>query len=314
MSKRTVVGRLGSAVADAGTFTVSYPAPIAPALAVGALDEGAFYLAMGHKLVMAQTILSYPDDFDITLGTSDITVTNKTGASWPANSDYVLELQEQGKAVYADVEGTDSTGKRMNRMTRADSFLINLGAPDTSDDDAVVTATDIAAAGDYTLNGAAVSGGVATFDVPRNVIITSAADDSALTFTVTGKDEYGQTLKETITGANAGIAAGKKAFKQVSVVSVSGNAGSVKVGFGDVLGLPVFLPSAGNILKELQDGAVATAGTVVAGIRTAGGSTATTGDVRGTYDPNAAADGARVFQLIVALPDPGYRGIDQYAG
>jgi hypothetical protein len=47
---------------------------------------------------------------------------------------------------------------------------------------------------------------------------------------------------------------------------------------------------------------------------TAGGSTATTGDVRGTYDPNAAADGARVFELVVALMEPGDLGMPQFAG
>ena len=49
-------------------------------------------------------------------------------------------------------------------------------------------------------------------------------------------------------------------------------------------------------------GAAPTAGTIVAGVTTAGGSTATTGDVRGTYDPNAACDGSKVFELILALP------------
>ena len=39
--------------------------------------------------------------------------------------------------------------------------------------------------------------------------------------------------------------------------------------------------------------------------------TATTGDVRGTYDPNAACDGDKVFQLLVTLPNPGYKGIPQ---
>ena len=45
------------------------------------------------------------------------------------------------------------------------------------------------------------------------------------------------------------------------------------------------------------------AGTLVAGIRLAGGSTTTSGDVRGTYTPSFATDGSSVIQLIVAYAD-----------
>lgn len=53
-------------------------------------------------------------------------------------------------------------------------------------------------------------------------------------------------------------------------------------------------------------------GTFVAGVQTA--ATATTGDVRGTYDPSTACDGSASFALIALLPDPNYRGVDQYDG
>ncbi len=82
------------------------------------------------------------------------------------------------------------------------------------------------------------------------------------------------------------------------------------VGTGDVIGLPVFLPGTGYVLRELQDGAAATAGTIVAGVTTK--ATATTGDVRGTYDPNAACDGAKAFQLLTFLGDPGFKGVAQF--
>jgi hypothetical protein len=60
------------------------------------------------------------------------------------------------------------------------------------------------------------------------------------------------------------------------------------------------------------NGAAAVAGTVVAGVRIAGGHLATSGDVRGTYNPNSAPDADRVFQLLVSLPDPGYLGQAQF--
>ncbi len=53
-------------------------------------------------------------------------------------------------------------------------------------------------------------------------------------------------------------------------------------------------------------------GTFVAGVQTL--PTATTGDVRGTYDPSSACDGSKQFALICALPEPNYRGVDNYDG
>src|SRR5690349_11052356 len=38
-------------------------------------------------------------------------------------------------------------------------------------------------------------------DVPRNIRITSAGNDTGITFTVSGFDQYGQAMTETITGA-----------------------------------------------------------------------------------------------------------------
>ena len=56
---------------------------------------------------------------------------------------------------------------------------------------------------------------------------------------------------------------------------------------------------------------VGTNGTLVPGVVTAGGATTTTGDVRGTYTPAVACDGATVFQLVLAL---GQRSAGQAQG
>lgn len=53
-------------------------------------------------------------------------------------------------------------------------------------------------------------------------------------------------------------------------------------------------------------------GTFAAGVQTA--ATATTGDVRGTYDPSTACTGAISFALLALLPDPTYKGVNQYDG
>lgn len=309
MTFKTLAGTLASAVADAGTLAVSYPAKVSPE--AGVTDEGDFYLSMGHKLIMGQATLSYPKDFDITLTTSTITVTNKTGAAWAADTAYTLQLEEPGAAVY---QGPNPTGNRMARMTRASTFQINLGAPDTLITNGVMAAQNRTNAGALIVNGSLAASGVATLDRPRNVIAKSGGADTAV-LTVTGADEYGVVMKENLTLNGTTAVNGKKAFRTVTAIACDAAvANTAFVGTGDVLGLPVFLPGAGNVTKEMENGTVATAGTFVAGFRTAGGHAATSADVRGTYDPNSACDGDKVFQLIVALPDAGERGVPQYAG
>lgn len=294
-----ISGSLSAAVADTGTFTVSYP---------DGMDEGDFYLAMGHRLTLGNNDgYAFPGDFDITLGTTNITVTNRSGATWPAGTAFRLQLQTLG-SQYRTAEGVV-----VPRSVGGDVVLLNLGAPDVLDVDGIAAAQAVAGAADLTLNGALASGGVVVLDTPRGVQIDSSdAGDTTQTVTVYGTDAYGNALTETIAQNGLTSVLGKKAFKRITRVAASAAyTGNITVGTSDIIGLPVFLPGAAFVLKELEDGVAATAGTLVAGIRTANGSTATTGDVRGTYDPNSAADGAKVFQLIVFVPRPGYAGIAQ---
>lgn len=66
------------------------------------------------------------------------------------------------------------------------------------------------------------------------------------------------------------------------------------------------------VLEIDTSGAGSLDGTFVAGVTTA--ATGTTGDVRGTYTPAITPDGTLGYQLIAILPDPGNRGVPQYAG
>lgn len=307
MSQRrvTISGTLSSAVADAGTFTVGYPNALPPEVAA-AMDEGDFYQAVGHTLVIGQNDV-YPNvaDFDLTLGTSLITVTNKAGSTWPAGSTYQLTLEMQGKNVYTNVEttGLEAVAKRVARSGRADTILIDLGSPDAIVTNAVMAIQNRTNAGALIVNGTLATGGVATLDKPRNLIVDSGGADTAV-LTVTGADEYGNTMSEAFTLNGTTAVAGKKAFKTVTAISASAAvANTAFIGTGDVLGLPVYVASVGHILAQLENGTAATAGTFVAGLKTAGGSTTTTADVRGTMDPNSAADGAITLQLLVSLAD-----------
>lgn len=302
MSFKTVSGTLASAVASGGTFTANYPAGFGAGDFLGGYDHILVAAGGVHRATAGGISLSF--------GASNITVTYNGSTTLPAGTDYRLQIDEVG-----DNNRWMPDGNEPNGVSRLDSYVVNLGAPITADADGVSAVQTLGSAGDFTIGGALASGGVATFDVPRNVTLTGATTDhSARTFTITGTDEFGNAVVEELAGPNNSTVSGKKAFKTVTQVAVDGaiSTNGVSVGCGDVLGLPIFLAQKGHVLSEMEDGAAATAGTIVAGVSTA--ATATTGDVRGTYDPNSACNGSKVFQLIVALGDPSHRGVSQYAG
>ncbi len=82
----------------------------------------------------------------------------------------------------------------------------------------IVTSTTGSAGVALTLNGGLVSGGVATFDVPRRVAVTSIANETAKTFTITGTDYYGRPQSETLTGAGTSVAFTSHDFATVSSI------------------------------------------------------------------------------------------------
>lgn len=193
-----------------------------------------------------------------------------------------------------------------------DLVQVELGSPVVGDADNIAAAQAVAGAGALTLTAA-----VFTMDVARNVTITSAGNDSGITFTVTGTDIHGLPVVEVITGANAGAANGKKAFKTVSSVVASGAAaGNVSVGFGDVLGLPYRLNRKADILAEFAGDTNELASSVVV-VGDATAATGTTGDVRGTINPNATLDGSTaiiVWMRVNATSRETLGGVSQYAG
>lgn len=85
-----------------------------------------------------------------------------------------------------------------------------------------------------TLDGSLVTSGVALLGSPRRVVVTSAGNDSGITFTITGtaRSEMGNVVfSETITGANAGAAATTQDFLTVTrVVASAATASTIQVG------------------------------------------------------------------------------------
>lgn len=308
MTQKTITVVLAADVATSGTFTVSYP--------TGA-NAAHFQGGVANTIAALGGTYRSPEDFGVTTyGNTTATITWRNTVTLPAGTTIFVGLDSPG-GRWLDEPPILNPAPEPNRISALFPQRISLGAPIVADVDGIATA--VPTSGSVTLNGARVTGGVASLDVPRNVTVSPHATTTFLGATVTGTDVYGQTVIETL-ASNGGlgtIVSGKKAFDRVTAITINtiGATGVTgTVGFGDVLGLPVFLPSAAFINAELQDGAAASAGTVVAGLSPVTASTATTADVRGTYDPSAAADGSKVFELLVNLSDPTHKGNPQYDG
>lgn len=189
--------------------------------------------------------------------------------------------------------------------------------PIALDADGITVAQALAAPGNLTIGGALASGGVATFDVPRAVSITSSGADSTQTATVYGTDAYGVAIRENIAFGGAATVNGKKAFKTVTRIAVDiALAGNGSAGTTDILGLPYRALSRGYVMTAYDNAIVAT-GTFVAGVTTSP-ATAITGDVRGTFVPASATDGVKRLTCWIFLLDTdtraGLYGVTQYGG
>lgn len=84
-------------------------------------------------------------------------------------------------------------------------------------------------AGALTINGALASGGVATLDVPRRVLITTTGNESAKTFVITGTDLTGNVVSESLTGPNIGAAFSVLDYKTVTSITISATAAAALI-------------------------------------------------------------------------------------
>ena len=295
----TVFLTLSAAVGTSATFTASYPANRTADDYLGGTD---------HQISTQsyRTLFANIGDFTVAFGASNITVTNLSGVGLAIGTKIWLNLD---RAEISGADGEFAVLADVTKMSLLTAVKVTLGAPATAvANGAVASQSATLASGLATgINGSLASAGVATFDVPRNVV---AAWTGAAVLTVTGTGQFGSVIVES--SASGTSHTGKKAFKTITSVTTSADITLLTVGTGVVLGLPVFLPDVPDVFREIVDGAVAGAGTVVAGI--IGTQTATTGDVRGSYSPALAPNGARVFELCAALRNPAYRGAAQFAG
>lgn len=135
-----------------------------------------------------------------------------------------------------------------------------IAAPTALDADGVCQAQTTAGAGDLVINGALASGGIATFGEQQRVTLYSAADLRALTFTVYGTSQFGQTVSEAITGPNANTVTINTNLNTVTRIATDGAVGTnVTVGNSNALETPWLFLDPDRPLKgitiELSSGA-----------------------------------------------------------
>lgn len=167
---------------------------------------------------------------------------------------------------------------------------------------AIITGTAILTAGTGATAGFSNRGEPAIIlDVPRAVQVVQAGGGTVRVFTVTGYDVYGQRMSEDITSIVGTPVSGKKAFKQIISVTVPATTTTAAtVGTTDVLGAPVRFTDFGYIYPKWAGVLAPNAGTPI--VADAAAPTSVTGDVRGTYLPTSATDGARRLVMAILVP------------
>lgn len=147
--------------------------------------------------------------------------------------------------------------------------------------------------------------------IGRAVAVTAASGATYTTATVSGYDVYGFPTQEAITLTAASQVAGKKAFKYIKSVVLSGGSADTTHAYSvdttNVFGLPLRSDSFGDLTVNY-----AAALNLVTGITAATSylpsdrtvATATTGDVRGTFGAFTSSTGAN--KLVIRQTPPAY--------
>lgn len=208
-------------------------------------------------------------------------------------------------AAQVPVAGTAMT------LVAATGAGITVGASITRAD------TGVAVSGLLAIDGAmgtvqnADTGGSLLWDptkaLARNVQIQSLGDDHLGTFTVRGYDVYGYPVTETITGANIGTAVGVKAFKYIASVTPAGtlSGANASVGQGDAIGFMLRNDRFQYLKIYWPDTTLIAASTGWTAAVTTSPATATTGDVRGTFNlttAGTASNNARRLIIFQTIP------------
>ena len=140
--------------------------------------------------------------------------------------------------------------------------------------------------------------------VSRAVSVTGSASSTGGNILISGYDIYGMPMSEVIAApAGASTVNGKKAFKYIaSVTPQFTDAHNYSVGTTDIYGFPLRSDFFGDVAINYNSAAI-TANTGYTAAVTTSPATTGTGDVRGTYALQSAADGSKrlmIRQFVLA--------------
>lgn len=144
----------------------------------------------------------------------------------------------------------------MSRLT-----TVTVGPLAAASANSVALSQTVAGAANVVLNGALVVGGVAKLDLPRRIIVTSAGNDSGITFTAYGTDWSGNPIQSKATaGGNIAAVDLGVSFATVTRIATSGaTAAAITVGTNGVAdSRPIFLDEFGFAACALQVSVVGT--------------------------------------------------------
>lgn len=177
-------------------------------------------------------------------------------------------------------------------------------------------------------NVVTVKEGTAIYDKASKLYLNVTSPSLADAGQVYGVSPIAGHLKDVFAVTNTAIGT---ADAGITVKTAAGTVGTMTIAFsGTAVGVVDSVASLANTTVlaggtvEFENDSAASAGIVdytaviepgglvVAGVSSE--ATATTGDVRGTYEPLVTPDGQTEITLVVMNPDVGYKGVSQYAG
>lgn len=193
------------------------------------------------------------------------------------------------------------------------TFAYQMGTASTPLASGVVFTT-ASQGGTLTATGALVSGGIATFDLPRAARISASTNLATVLVTLRGTDGYGQALTWTGIGPSGNTLGNigsyvdtTQAFKTISTASIVGLASAgIQVGSASAFGLPYVMANVGQGMDMYINGSSASVPASIAVAFTPTGTpTASGADVRGlvTLATTSLPDGTKYFTFLMITPN-----------
>jgi hypothetical protein len=219
-------------------------------------------------------------------------------------------IYTQGQAVTGDPSPMDTGIGPMGRVYTFDVVPLTANAANICASQTPTGSGALTLLTTSTLGGKRVTRSdgqtVTQLDTPRTLVVTTGTGTTTSSnITITGWDQYGQSMSEVIVSGTVASTAteGKKAFYQIlSVVGTAATTSTITVGTTYTLGVPIRVTNGTYLCHVGWDSGFAIDTGTLNVADTTNPATTTTGDVRGTFKPSTAANGIKRLCLGIMLP------------